>query len=67
MAKYMSYTHIQNINKSDCEGILNNSYCSVTSKIDGTSALVFFDGKEIQCGSRSRQLSETKDNAGFYK
>ena len=39
----------------------------MTAKIDGTSALVFFDGKEIQCGSRSRQLSETKDNTGFYK
>lgn len=67
MTKYQSYTHVIRIDKEDCEGILDNDNVSVTAKVDSTNSCVFFDGKEIQCGSRSRQLSETKDNAGFYK
>lgn len=67
MINYKSYTHIERLGKADTDGILNNSNVSITSKIDGTSAVIWYDGEKMRCGSRNRELSENKDNAGFYK
>ena len=41
----------------------------ITEKIDGTNAQVFIedDGTTIHFGSRTRWLSETSDNHGFWK
>ncbi|HAU87286.1 MAG TPA: hypothetical protein DCW90_17905 [Lachnospiraceae bacterium] len=67
MTKWEPFTHIVNITKPDCHGILNNSNVSITSKIDGCNSSIFYNGKNYTCASRTRTLSEEKDNAGFYK
>ena len=67
MPNYKSYTHIERLGKADTDGILNNEKVFVTAKVDGTNGCIFYNKGEVQCGSRSRQLSAEKDNAGFYQ
>ena len=69
---FKEYTHIERYGTSEVEGI-NLGTCYVFPKIDGTNASVWLDeslwadNDEIACGSRTKQLSETSDNAGFWK
>lgn len=66
MAYYKSFTHVERLGKEETEGILNGT-CYLSPKLDGTNAVVWCDDEGNICaGSRTRQLSETKDNAGFY-
>lgn len=64
--KYRSYSHLERIDKIDCEGIFDGP-CAVTAKVDATNAVIWSDGEEVYAGSRKRALSETKDNGGFYE
>lgn len=61
------YLHIQNLNSPDVEGILDDTIIW-SYKLDGTNASIWWDTKNncIAAGSRNRQLSAKKDNAGFY-
>lgn len=65
---YRRYQSIKKLNTNETEGI-NIGTSFVFSKIDGTNAQVWYDGEQIQAGSRNRQLDETSqgDNAGFCK
>ena len=65
MAKYKSYIHVERLGRTETEGILDGR-CYIFPKLDGTNAVMFWDEKP-QCGSRKRQLTEGKDNAGFYQ
>lgn len=67
MTVWEKFTHICRIGSSDTDGILDNSECYISAKLDGTNASIFFDGTKIQCGSRNRILKEDKDNAGFWR
>lgn len=66
MTTYKKYTHVERLNEEECEGLLQNNPVYVTAKVDGTNAVVWFDGEKVCGGSRTRQLSEFSDNAGFY-
>lgn len=62
-----SYLHVYRLGKEDVEGILNGT-CYIQPKLDGTNGSVWYDRDtcSIKCASRNRELSESKDNAGFY-
>lgn len=64
--QYKKYQHIEKLGREEVEGLLDgNVYCF--PKIDGTNACLFLDDKGNLCaGSRNRQLTLEKDNAGFY-
>lgn len=65
---YRSYQSVKKYGTQETQGIEDGkSY--VFPKIDGTNASVWFDGVDIQAGSRRRILDETSDgdNAGFCK
>lgn len=64
--EYRSYQHIEKLGNNEVNGILNG-LCSIQPKIDGTNAVVWLgeDGK-VHAGSRKRDLTLEKDNAGFY-
>ena len=65
MAYYKSFTHVERLGKEETDGILNGT-CYISPKLDGTNALVWSKNGEVRAGSRTRELSATSDNAGFY-
>lgn len=62
---FIKYPHIERIGNTEVESI-ETGECYVFPKLDGTNASVWWDDG-IQAGSRTRHLSEEKDNAGFFK
>lgn len=65
MEEYKPYQHVCKLGSRDTDGILNGKVY-VFPKIDGTNAHIWTDdGGEIHYGSRKRELSLGKDNAGF--
>jgi hypothetical protein len=63
---FRKYMHIEKFDTSEVEGIeLGKVY--VFPKIDGTNASAWIDdsGKRFCAGSRTRELTLDKDNAGF--
>lgn len=68
---FVKYQHIERFGTDEVDGI-ENGICYVFPKIDGTNASVWREdedenGATLHAGSRNRELSESKDNAGFYK
>ena len=64
---YKAYQHIEKIGKSEVDGILDGT-CYITYKIDGTNACVWLgDDGELHYGSRNREITVDKDNAGFAR
>lgn len=65
--EYRKYQHIERFGTTEVEGI-ENGCCYIFPKIDGTNACVWLgeDGL-IHAGSRNRELTLDKDNAGFYE
>lgn len=64
---FKEYQHIEKLGNDECYGI-EIGECYVFPKIDGTCGSIWkSDEGEIMCGSRHRELSLEKDNAGFYK
>lgn len=61
---FTKYPHIERLGMDEVDGILDG-VCHVFPKIDGTNASVWFDGSELRCGSRNREISTDNDNAGF--
>lgn len=67
MGNFIKFQHIERFGREDTAGILQNHRVIITPKIDGTNASIWVDDEgNIACGSRTRQLSAEKDNAGFY-
>lgn len=65
MAEFKKYMHIERLGTDEVEGILAGD-CYVFPKIDGANGSVWMDvNKDIKCGSRKRELSETVNNRGF--
>lgn len=64
MSNFRAYTHVERIDRDECAGILQN-HIVVQAKLDGSNSLVYSRNGEIYCGSRTRELSDTKDNANF--
>lgn len=66
MGNFKAYQHVCRLGTEETEGILQNSVVYVTPKLDGTNSSIWMENGEICCGSRTRELSAEKDNAGFY-
>lgn len=64
MAQFRQYTHLEKADRDEVAGILDN-HIIVQPKLDGSCSLVYTRNGEIYCGSRTRELSDTKDNANF--
>jgi len=65
MSEYLKYQHVEKLGTSEVLGILCGTVY-VFPKIDGTNAHVWADGNsEMHYGSRKRELTLEKDNAGF--
>ena len=64
--EYHKFTHVERLDKDEIMPILQNDIVNITAKVDGTNAVVWYDGEKVCGGSRTRQLSEFSDNAGFY-
>lgn len=63
---FTKYMHLERFGNDEVQGIeLGTVY--VFPKLDGTNASVWQEDNMICAGSRNRQLSLEKDNAGFYK
>lgn len=65
MKEFIKYQHIERMGTDEVEDIVFG-VCHVFPKIDGTNASVWLDDNGQVCaGSRNRELSLDKDNAGF--
>ena len=64
MSEYQKYQHVEKLQSDEVEGILIGE-CYVFPKIDGTNGQVWHDDTGFHFGSRTRELSLDKDNAGF--
>jgi len=63
--QFKKYMHIERITSDEVEGITSGN-CYVFYKLDGTNSSVWLkDDGVIGCGSRNRDLTLEKDNAGF--
>ena len=62
--KFVKYHHVEKVGHRNVSDILEGTV-RIYPKLDGTNASVWLDNEEIQAGSRNRQLSLDKDNAGF--
>ena len=65
-AQFRKYTHIQKLGRDEVGHILSG-HVVVQPKLDGSCSLVYSRNGEIYTGSRTRELGEDKDNAGFDK
>lgn len=64
--EFKKYQHLERYGTSEVEGI-ELGECLIFPKVDGTNSSVWLDGEgNIKAGSRNRELSLEKDNAGFY-
>jgi hypothetical protein len=62
---FNKYQHIERFGNSEVDGI-NIGECYIFYKIDGTNASLWFNSGCLYAGSRNRQLTFEKDNAGFF-
>ena len=63
---FVKYQHIERFGTAEVEGI-EIGRCYIFPKIDGTNASVWLSEDKLICaGSRNRELTADKDNAGFY-
>jgi len=63
--EFKKYQHVERFGTSEVNSI-EIGECYVFPKIDGTNSSVWLNNGEVCAGSRNRQLSIEKDNAGFY-
>ena len=62
----LKYMHVERLGTDEVEGLLNGTVY-VFPKIDGTNGVIWYEDGEVKAGSRNRELTLDKDNAGFYK
>jgi hypothetical protein len=66
MPEFRKYMHVERFGNDEVQGIeLGDVY--IFPKLDGTNASVWRECAKVYSGSRNRELSEEKDNAGFCK
>lgn len=63
--EFKKYQHIERFGTVEVDGI-GIGTCYVFPKIDGTNSSVWLGGDGMHAGSRNRELTFDKDNAGFY-
>lgn len=61
---FKAYQHIERYDSESCEGLLYNDGIIIQSKVDSTNGSVWFD-EHVRAGSRNREVTPEKDNAGF--
>jgi hypothetical protein len=66
MSGFIKYHHIERYGQDEVLGI-DLGDCWIFPKLDGTNSSVWLDDGEIRAGSRNRELSLEKDNAGFLQ
>lgn len=59
--EFTPYMHVERLGTYEVDGILNGKV-SVTTKVDGTSAVIFSDNGVIKVGSRKRIITPENDN-----
>lgn len=65
--EFKRYQHLERYGKSAVRDI-ELGVCYIFPKLDGTNASIWLNNNgEIRCGSRNRELTLEKDNAGFYR
>lgn len=64
--EFTPYMHVERLGTDEVDGILNGKV-SVTTKVDGTSAVIFSDNGVIKVGSRKRIITPENDNQGCAK
>lgn len=64
--EFKKYQHLERFGKTEVRDIAQGEVY-VFPKLDGTNASVWLNSEgELMAGSRNRELSHEKDNAGFY-
>ena len=63
MSEFLAYPHVEKHGHLEVDGI-DIGRVHIFPKLDGTNASLWIDG-ELQAGSRTRQLTDAVDNAGF--
>lgn len=67
MSNFRKFEHVERLDRADTEGILEGK-CYISFKLDGTNSSVWInENGNICAGSRNRELSLDKDNAGFCR
>lgn len=62
---FEKYQHVERFGSVETEGI-EDGYCWVFPKIDGTNGQLYCVDGLVMAGSRNRVLTSEDDNAGFY-
>ena len=63
--KFEKYQHVERFGTAEVQDIeIGKTF--VFPKLDGTNSSVWLEDGEVKAGSRNRELSLDKDNAGFY-
>lgn len=60
---FRPYMHVERFGTDSVEGILD-CHCVITTKLDGTSAVISLEDGKLQVGSRHRVITLGDDNAG---
>lgn len=63
---FKQYQHVERFGTIEVEQI-ELGECFIFPKLDGTNSSLWLDNGELKAGSRTRELSLEKDNAGFYE
>lgn len=63
--KFREYQHLERFGNEEVQDIEYGN-CYIFPKIDGTNSSTWLDDGQVCAGSRTRQLSKEKDNAGFF-
>jgi len=63
---FIKYQHVERFGNLEVQNI-ELGQCFIFPKIDGTNSSVWLEDGEIKAGSRTRELSLDKDNAGFLE
>ena len=66
-SSFRKYDHVERLGHPALDGlVVGKTY--IFPKLDGTNASIWLDdGDNVCAGSRTRQLSVERDNAGFYR
>lgn len=63
--EFRKYQHVERFGNTEVDGI-ETGKLFIFPKVDGTNASIWLHDGEVKAGSRNRELSLEKDNAGFY-
>jgi len=61
---FVKYQHVERIGSVEVENVLVG-ICHVFPKIDGTNGSAWLEDGVVKCASRTRELGDGQDNAGF--